>query len=111
VDFAASKSLATPSDACTSASVGRWNERSCSCCCFCCCCRPSRRVADQLLGKTKHSRAALRHRVRRRRALSLARLSIRATPPTFIGDDDGGHNDTTTTTTGFVRPLVTVVDG
>lgn len=46
---------------------------------------------DQLLGKTKHSRAALRHRVRRRRALSLpvalsfARFSIRATP-SFIGD-------------------------
>jgi len=51
-------------------------------------------ASDQLLGKTKHSRAALRHRVRRRRALSLsvalafARFSIRATP-SFIGD---GHD-------------------
>lgn len=40
---------------------------------------------DQLLGKTKHSRAALRHRVRRRRALSFARFSSRATP-SFIGN-------------------------
>lgn len=53
-------------------------------------------ASDQLLGKTKHSRAALRHRVRRRRALSLsvalsfARFSIRATPP-FIRRR--GHDD------------------